>query len=145
MALWPLWPLCASTRAGFLAAEERPWPPDDVDGAGAVRRLARAGPNLLARPERPPYFELAWRQLRDPLVVLLVAAAAVSAAIGETLEAAAIAAIVDSVLAANAAKVDEYRGGKTALFGFFVGQVIKGSQGKANPQVVQRLVRDRLG
>ncbi len=57
---------------------------------------------------------------------------------------AAIAAIVDGVLAANAGKVDEYSAGKTALFGFFVGQVIKGSQGKANPQVVQRLVRDRL-
>jgi glutaminyl-tRNA synthetase len=57
----------------------------------------------------------------------------------------AIAAIVDGVLAANAGKVEEYRAGKAALFGFFVGQVIKGSQGKANPQVVQRLVRDRLG
>ncbi len=57
----------------------------------------------------------------------------------------AIGAIVDDVLAANGDKVDQYRGGKTALFGFFVGQVIKRSQGKANPQSVQRLVRDRLG
>jgi glutaminyl-tRNA synthetase len=56
-----------------------------------------------------------------------------------------IAAIVDGVLAANVGKVEEYRSGKTALFGFFVGQVIKGSHGKANPQVVQRLVKDRLG
>jgi len=37
-----------------------------------------------------------------------------------------------------------YRGGKTALFGFFVGQVIKASQGKANPQVVQKLLTERL-
>jgi glutaminyl-tRNA synthetase len=57
----------------------------------------------------------------------------------------AIAAIVDRVLAENTEKVDQYRAGRTALSGFFVGQVIKGSQGTANPQVVQKLVRDRLG
>ncbi|HUR22979.1 MAG TPA: glutamine--tRNA ligase/YqeY domain fusion protein, partial [Acidimicrobiales bacterium] len=53
----------------------------------------------------------------------------------------AVAEVVDQVLAANAGKVDEYRAGKTALFGFFVGQVVKASQGKANPQVVQKLLR----
>ena len=57
---------------------------------------------------------------------------------------AAIVAMVDEVLAASPDKVHQYRGGKTALFGFFVGQVIKGSQGKANPQIVQALVRNRL-
>ncbi|HEV2758536.1 MAG TPA: glutamine--tRNA ligase/YqeY domain fusion protein [Acidimicrobiales bacterium] len=57
----------------------------------------------------------------------------------------AIAGIVDQVVGANADKAEQYRTGKTALFGFFVGRVIKASQGKANPQVVQKLVRDRLG
>jgi len=56
----------------------------------------------------------------------------------------AIAAIVDQVVGANPDKVGLYRGGKTALFGFFVGQVIKASQGKANPQVVQKLLTERL-
>ncbi len=57
----------------------------------------------------------------------------------------AIAAIVNEVLAANADKVDLYRAGKTGLFGFFVGQVLRSSQGKANPVVVQRLVSAGLG
>jgi len=57
----------------------------------------------------------------------------------------AIAGMVDRVLADNAGKVEEYRAGKTALLGFFVGQVIKGSQGMANPRVVQDLVKARLG
>ena len=57
----------------------------------------------------------------------------------------AVAAVVDEIVAANPDKADQYRSGKTALFAFFVGQVIKASQGKANPQVVQKLVRDRLG
>jgi aspartyl-tRNA(Asn)/glutamyl-tRNA(Gln) amidotransferase subunit B len=55
-----------------------------------------------------------------------------------------IGEIIDSVLADNADKVDEYRSGKDKLFGFFVGQVMKQTQGKANPQVVNQLLRDRL-
>jgi glutaminyl-tRNA synthetase len=56
----------------------------------------------------------------------------------------AITAMVDEVLAGNRDKVDQYRGGKTALFGFFVGQVVKASQGRANPHVVQKLIAERL-
>lgn len=56
----------------------------------------------------------------------------------------AIAALVEGVIAANPDKVDQYRSGKSALSGFFVGQVIKASQGRANPQVVQRLVAEWL-
>src|SRR5262249_16138582 len=58
---------------------------------------------------------------------------------------AAIATIVDQVLAANPDKVEGYRAGKTGLLGFFVGQVVRSSQGKANPQVVQQLLAARLG
>jgi aspartyl-tRNA(Asn)/glutamyl-tRNA(Gln) amidotransferase subunit B len=57
----------------------------------------------------------------------------------------AILAAIDSTLQANADKVDEYRGGKDKLFGFFVGQVMKATQGKANPQKVNALLKDRLG
>ncbi len=57
----------------------------------------------------------------------------------------AIAGIVDEVLAANPDKVDQYRAGKTGLLGFFIGQVVRSSAGKANPQVIQRVLRARLG
>ena len=60
----------------------------------ARRRLAVHGPNELPRPLRPDYLRIAGRQLLDPLVALLLVAAFVSFAIGENLEAAAIAAIV---------------------------------------------------
>ena len=56
----------------------------------------------------------------------------------------AIEAIVDQVLAKNADKVAEYRGGKEKLFGFFVGQTMKATQGKANPGVVNRILKSRL-
>jgi len=59
-------------------------------------------------------------------------------------DAAGLAPLVDDVLAANADKVAEYRAGKTALLGFFVGQVMKASRGKANPQLVNTLLREEL-
>jgi glutaminyl-tRNA synthetase len=58
---------------------------------------------------------------------------------------AALAALVDEALASNPARVEAYRGGRTGLLGFFVGQVMARSGGRANPEVVKRLLEDRLG
>ena len=55
-----------------------------------------------------------------------------------------IAALIESVLEANADKVAEYRGGKRKLLGFFVGQVMQATQGKANPKLVNELLRGKL-
>ena len=52
--------------------------------------------------------------------------------------------IVEAVLAANPGQVEAYRGGKEGLLGFFVGQVMKETQGKADPRVVNELVRAKL-
>ena len=57
----------------------------------------------------------------------------------------AIEAAVDKVLADNADKVEQYKGGKEALFGFFVGQTMKAMQGKGNPQVVNEVLKAKLG
>ncbi len=56
----------------------------------------------------------------------------------------AIAEIVDEVIANNPSQVADYRGGKEKLFGYFVGQVMKATQGKANPAEVNRLLKDKL-
>lgn len=57
----------------------------------------------------------------------------------------AIEKVIDEVMAANQDKVIEYRGGKDKLFGFFVGQVMKLSGGKANPQAVNDILKAKLG
>jgi glutaminyl-tRNA synthetase len=57
---------------------------------------------------------------------------------------AALRSTVDDVMAANPAKVEEYRGGKTGLLGFFIGQVMARTGGRANPQLARDLVRQRL-
>ncbi len=56
----------------------------------------------------------------------------------------AIEKIVEDVIAANPGQVEAYRGGKEALFGFFVGQVMKASQGKANPKIVNDVLKQKL-
>ncbi|MGE0528040.1 MAG: Asp-tRNA(Asn)/Glu-tRNA(Gln) amidotransferase subunit GatB [Bdellovibrionales bacterium] len=60
-------------------------------------------------------------------------------------DAAAIEKIVDEVMNANVAAVADYRGGKQKLFGFFVGQIMKASKGQANPEVVNQVLRAKLG
>ena len=56
----------------------------------------------------------------------------------------AIEKIVDEVIAANADKVEQVRE-KPTMVGWFVGQVMKASQGKANPQAVNALLKEKLG
>jgi aspartyl-tRNA(Asn)/glutamyl-tRNA(Gln) amidotransferase subunit B len=53
--------------------------------------------------------------------------------------------VIDRILEENAGQVAAYRSGKEGLLGFFVGQVMKETQGKANPRVVNDLVREKLG
>ncbi len=56
----------------------------------------------------------------------------------------AILTMIDEILANNPEKIEQYKGGKEKVFGFFVGQVMKASKGSANPQVVNKLLKERL-
>jgi aspartyl-tRNA(Asn)/glutamyl-tRNA(Gln) amidotransferase subunit B len=55
-----------------------------------------------------------------------------------------IRALVEQVVSANPKQLEQYRAGKTSLMGFFVGQVMKMSSGRANPQVVNRILKEAL-
>jgi len=56
-----------------------------------------------------------------------------------------IAAVAREIMAANPKQVEQYRKGKTATFGWFVGQVMKTTRGQANPQLVQEVLKKELG
>jgi aspartyl-tRNA(Asn)/glutamyl-tRNA(Gln) amidotransferase subunit B len=60
-------------------------------------------------------------------------------------DSAALEKVVDAVLAAAPAEVSAYRAGKTRVMGFFVGQVMRATRGQGNPQVVNDLLKKRLG
>jgi aspartyl-tRNA(Asn)/glutamyl-tRNA(Gln) amidotransferase subunit B len=59
-------------------------------------------------------------------------------------DASAIESVVREVLARNPGEVDAYRGGKTKLMGFFVGEVMKATRGQANPKTVNEILRKKL-
>ncbi len=59
-------------------------------------------------------------------------------------DSSAIEAAIDAVIAANPTQLEQYRGGKDKLFGFFVGQVMKATQGKANPAQLNELLKQKL-
>ena len=60
-------------------------------------------------------------------------------------DAGALDAVIQDVLARNPKQVEQYRGGKTAVLGFLVGQVMKATRGQANPAAVNELMRSKLG
>ena len=64
--------------------------------------------------------------------------------LGAVSDAGALEAFVDQAIAANPNVVEDYKAGKKAAAGFFVGQVMKLSKGKADPKIVGRLVAERL-
>ena len=57
----------------------------------------------------------------------------------------ALEKLAEEIIAANPKQVEQYRAGKTTMLGFFVGQVMKASKGQANPQMVNEVVRKKLG
>jgi aspartyl-tRNA(Asn)/glutamyl-tRNA(Gln) amidotransferase subunit B len=60
-------------------------------------------------------------------------------------DAAELDPVIDGILAANPGQVEAFRGGKEGLLGFFVGQVMKATNGAANPKVVSERLREKLG
>jgi Asp-tRNA(Asn)/Glu-tRNA(Gln) amidotransferase B subunit len=53
--------------------------------------------------------------------------------------------VIERIIVANAGQAEQYRNGKHGLLGFFVGQVMKETGGKADPRVVNERVREKLG
>jgi len=85
------------------------------------------------------YAELAARPHEQPK------AAAERLGLVQVSDQGALASWVDEVLAAHPAEVARFRHGETKLMGFFVGQVMKRSQGKADPKGVQPVLQEKLG
>ena len=79
-----------------------------------------------------------WRPARAPAAIVE------EKGLRQVTDTGAIEAAIDAVLAANADKVAEYKSGKDKLFGFFVGQVMKATGGKANPALLNEILRKKL-
>ncbi len=105
--------------------------------SAAILKMQDAGE--ISGGQAKEIYEIVLKTGRDPAEV------ADTEGLKQQSDSGAIEAAVDAILAANADKVQQYRDGKEALFGFFVGQTMKAMQGKANPGVVNAVLKGKLG
>ncbi|MEZ5743406.1 MAG: Asp-tRNA(Asn)/Glu-tRNA(Gln) amidotransferase subunit GatB [Sphingomonadaceae bacterium] len=114
----------------------------DIANATAARQAAilkMQDAGEISGGQAKEIFEIVLKEGREPDEI------AESEGLKQVSDTGAIEAAIDEILAANGDKVEEYRGGKDKLFGFFVGQTMKAMQGKANPAVVNQLLKGKLG
>jgi aspartyl-tRNA(Asn)/glutamyl-tRNA(Gln) amidotransferase subunit B len=125
--------LLRELEAANLSAAESPVAADEL---GALVRMIDEG-------------KISGKQGKDVLVEMFKTRKSAAAIVAEqglvqVSDTGAIDTIIDQVMAANSKQLDDYRAGKETLFGFFVGQVMKASKGKANPKVVNERLKSKL-
>ena len=93
--------------------------------------------------------KISGKQAKDVLVEMFATGKSAAAIVAEkglvqVSDTGEIDRVIDEVVAASPNQLEQYRSGKEALFGFFVGQVMKASKGKANPKVVNERLKEKL-
>jgi aspartyl-tRNA(Asn)/glutamyl-tRNA(Gln) amidotransferase subunit B len=130
---WVMTEVLRKLKDTGAAPSDIPLPPAHL---AALVRLVDAG-GISGRTAKD-VFEKAWATGDAPASIVE------REGLAQVSDEAALQAAVDEVVAGNMQQVATYRGGKTATLGWFVGQVIRRTGGKANPQVVQALLRKAL-
>jgi len=102
---------------------------------GMIKRIAD---NTISGKIAKQVFEAMWQGEGDADAVIE------RKGLKQVTDTGAIEKLVDDIIANNPVQVEQYRAGKDKVFGFFVGQVMKVSQGKANPAQVNQILKDKL-
>ncbi|KPJ74801.1 MAG: glutamyl-tRNA amidotransferase [Deltaproteobacteria bacterium SG8_13] len=130
---WIMGPLLALLNSRNLSAAQSPVPPEQLT---ALLNLVDKG-TVSAKIAKTVFEEMAATGKPPAVIVEEKGLVQVS-------DSSAIEAVVAKVLAAHPKEVAAYRGGKAKLLGFFVGQVMKETSGKANPRVVNEILQEKL-
>jgi aspartyl-tRNA(Asn)/glutamyl-tRNA(Gln) amidotransferase subunit B len=101
--------------------------------------LARIADSTISGKIAKEVFEAMWSEGRDADAIIE------ARGLKQITDTSAIEQAIDAVMAGNPQQLAEYRSGKEKLFGFFVGQVMKATQGKANPAQLNELLKRKLG
>jgi aspartyl-tRNA(Asn)/glutamyl-tRNA(Gln) amidotransferase subunit B len=132
-ANWVMGELSAALNRAELGVGDSPVTPERL-----AALIARVKDGTLSSKTAKSAFEGLWAGEGD------VDAVIAARGLQQVSDIGALSAIVAQVVADNPGQVAEYRGGKDKVLGFFVGQVMKATQGKANPQQVNELLRQAL-
>lgn len=109
-----------------------------VDAQSLTGLLARIKDQTISGKIAKDVFEAMWDGKGDADAIIE------QRGLQQITDSGALEAIVDEVIAAHPQQLEQFRAGKDKLLGFFVGQVMKQTQGKANPGQVNKLLRDKL-
>lgn len=132
-ANWVIGDLLGALNKAGLDISKSPVTPAML--AGMLRRMSD---NTISGKIAKTVFEAMWNGEGDADAVIE------QHGLKQVTDTGAIEQVIDQVMAANPGQLAEYRSGKDKLFGFFVGQVMKLSQGKANPAQVNELLKKKL-
>jgi aspartyl-tRNA(Asn)/glutamyl-tRNA(Gln) amidotransferase subunit B len=100
--------------------------------------LRRIDDNTISNKIAKTVFDAMWQSGKDADAIIG------EQGLKQVTDTGAIEAAIDAVLAANPGQVEEYRAGKDKLIGFFVGQVMRATKGKANPAALNELLKKKL-
>ena len=134
VANWILGDLFANLNANKLTLEQSPITPEMI--GELVDLIAK---NVISGKIAKDVFVYMWENPKMPSQIVE------EKGLKQVTDTGAIEAVIDSVLAQNPDNVAAYKAGKVNLFGFFVGQVMKASKGAANPQMVNEILKKKLG
>ena len=134
IANWVMGELARKLNDGGLAIEESP-----VTPVLLVELLKLIDAGTISGKIAKTVFDAMWATGHAPAKIVE------EQGLVQVSDSGAIEQIIDEVLAASPAQIEQYRGGNEKVFGFFVGQVMKASKGKANPALVNELLKKKLG
>ncbi len=133
VANWVIGELTGALNKESLEIEQSPVSPEAL-----AQLVSRISDDTISGKIAKEVFEAMWRGEGSADAIIE------AKGLRQITDNSAIEAIVDQVIAANPGQAAEYRAGKDKLIGFFVGQVMKETQGKANPGAVNKLLKDKL-
>jgi aspartyl-tRNA(Asn)/glutamyl-tRNA(Gln) amidotransferase subunit B len=131
---WIMGEVSRRLNAGDLGIEAAP-----VQSSQLATLIQRIAGNTVSNNAAREVFEVLWSGSMSDVDAVIEAKG-----LRQMSDAGALESIVDAVLAANAKSVEEFRAGKEKAFNALVGQIMKASKGKANPQQVNDLLRGKL-
>lgn len=132
-ANWVSGELMGALNKNGLALSDSP-----VDATMLGGMIKRIADNTISGKIAKEVFEAMWNGEGDADAVIE------AKGLKQITDSSAIEPIIDEIIANNPGQLEQYRAGKDKLFGFFVGQVMKATQGKANPQQVNDLLQQKL-
>ena len=109
-----------------------------VDSINLGNLLSRIEDSTISGKIAKEIFEEMWNSKKSPDEIIE------EKGLKQVTDSSEIEKVINQVLEQNQSQLEQYKSGKVKLFGFFVGQVMKASKGKANPEQVNKLLEERL-